>query len=400
MNWLFVVMLIEVCVGGGGRLLAIGPVTLRMILFATCLLTACGAVIFRWRTRDGQALALVLVLGYLLVHLPAVIIGAYRGADPLALLGDVQPSLYWLAAPFFAMVLGSVSMVRRSATLVWSSGLFLAVAYLAVLVALLAGVVNFRQVVASVAETGEFRTRGDGLLFYKGFLYLGIATVFLVSLRVRHWVPLMVLTLVALVLTLTRGFLLATGISTLLLLAYQRRTWQFVLGLGVALAALFVLWTFMPTLDVSVSESREISNAQRLGDLSFIASHATAATYLFGEGFGSLINSRFNVENTFLWALWKLGVVGVAFWLTPLVLCSYYFSRVPERASNPLACSFMFGVVLVYVETMTNPYLNNPIGLTFVMLAVFALRTLSMDAGRPQLQEPGTGRSLIQRGSA
>jgi hypothetical protein len=34
-------------------------------------------------------------------------------------------------------------------------------------------------------------------------------------------------------------------------------------------------------------------------------------------------------------------------------------------------------VILVYVQTLTNPYLNNPIGLSFVMVAIFSLKTLS-----------------------
>jgi hypothetical protein len=35
------------------------------------------------------------------------------------------------------------------------------------------------------------------------------------------------------------------------------------------------------------------------------------------------------------------------------------------------------------VQTVTNPYLNNPIGLSFVMAAIFSLQTLARRAPVP-----------------
>ena len=99
---------------------------------------------------------------------------------------------------------------------------------------------------------------------------------------------------------------------------------------------------------------------------------------LFGEGMGTLINDRINIENTFLWAFWRLGVVGVIFWMSPLIICFKYFLRI--KRCNPqfnLACAYLFSTILIYVQTLSNPYLNNAIGLSFVLVAIFSLRTLS-----------------------
>ena len=371
-----------------------------MVLFSVCLLTACLAAIFRWRPRDGQLLAMGLLCGYMLIYLVGTMVAGYRGAEPDVVFGEIQQSLYWLAAPFFAMVLQSRDIALRAGSMVWKAGILMAAIYLAALIGLAVGLLNFGTLYSIVSTTEEFRARGSGLLFYKGFLYLGIAIVFLMSLQVRFWVVGALVILVALVLTLTRGFVLATAISTLLLLLYQRRFLVFSYWLPVTLGALYVVWTYIPSVDTTIVSARDISNAQRVDDLSFIGAHMSTATILIGEGFGSLINNRVGIENTFLWAFWKLGLMGLTFWLTPLVLCLYYFARIPQRASNGLACAFMFGVVLVYTETATNPYLNNPIGLSFVMLALFSLRTLAKRRRNEPAMETGGSCVTDPRGAA
>jgi hypothetical protein len=44
--------------------------------------------------------------------------------------------------------------------------------------------------------------------------------------------------------------------------------------------------------------------------------------------------------------------------------------------------AFYFSVVLVYIQMLTNPYLTNPIGLSFVMMAIFSLRQLERQNSR------------------
>jgi len=374
---LFTVTVLELFVGGGGRLTEIGPVTLRMVLFAICLCAGLFVVSFR-RHADGQLLAVGLVSVYLLVHLPGLIVGALRGGQPSEMLSEVQPSLYFLAAPFFAVVLQSPSMVQRTANLVTLAGVLLAGAYFMVLTGLAIGLLDFVEVYTALSETGEIFFRGESFFFYKGFLYLGIAIVFLLAIRGRHWLPLLLLVAGALVMTLTRGFALSTSIAVLLMLAAQGRwRWVGIASFAVATAA-FLVWVYLPSLDEASLGQRDISNTQRLDDLAYIIENTSVGTLLLGEGFGSLINERLNIENTFLWVLWKLGIVGVVFWCAPIALCFYYYIRIPRRDRRyRLACAYFFGTVLIYIQTLTNPFLNNPIGLSFVLLAVFSLRTLS-----------------------
>jgi hypothetical protein len=381
-NFLYTITLFELFVGGGGRLTEVGPVTLRMIFFALLLMVGSFACFRTYRRGNGVLLAVELVICYLIVHLPALVMGDWQGALSEDVIPEFQQSLYWLAAPVFALVLQSPNMVRRTALVVKSAGIVLALTYIFVVIGILSGKVNFASLYLKLHETGEIVARGETFLFYKGFLYLGIAIIFFVATRPRFWVVSACLLGLALVMTLTRGFVAATSLALLLLLAFQRRRVALAIGVGAVAIGGLLLLVYLPT-DTLIA-NRELSTVQRLDDMKYMLDHVSASTVFFGEGFGTPINDRGSVENTFLWALWRMGVAGVVFWLIPFALCLLYFLRIPGRRSNGLACAYFFGIVLVYIETATNPYLNNPIGLSYAMAALFSLRTLSVEARRSE----------------
>ena len=378
MKTLFTIVAMELFIGGGGRLTTFGPMTLRMVLFAVCLCCSVYFALYRSQKGDGTPLALALAAGYLLVHLPAVLIGVIGGSLPGDITTEMQQSLYWLAAPFFAVALRSVDMVARAALLVRLAGVVLASGYLLTLAGLAVGAVDFVGLYARLNATGEFFFRGESFFFYKGFLYLGIATVFLLAMKHRYSQALLMTVIAALILTLTRGFVLSTSLAILLMLVALGRWRGVALAAIVVAAAAFMVWIYLPSIDDVFLGQREASNSQRGDDIAYMLDNVKVTTLMFGSGFGSTINERINIENTYLWALWKLGIAGLCFWLLPLILSFRYYRRVSRKSPQfNVACAFFFGTVVVYVQTMTNPYLNNPIGLSFVLIALFSLRTLS-----------------------
>jgi len=393
---LFTVTVLELFLGGGGRLTEAGPVTLRMLLFSICLCVGWLAVFFPRKRIDGMPLALGLVLAYLLVHLTSVSVGLIGGFSLPDILKELQQSLYWLAAPFFAAVLASSRQIQRTAALTQLAGLILAGIYFSIIVGIATRTLSFLAIFSFLSDQGEVSSRGGALLFYKGFLYLSIALVFLVAIRGRYWFPASIFVASALVLTLTRGLIVATSFTLLMLLVVQRRKGALAVSLVLVAVAAFLVWVYLPSINDAIIYSREASNRQRLDDMDFMVHYATLKTVLLGEGYGSLIDERLNIENTFLWALWKLGVLGLAFWITPLVLCVRYFLAIPNGRANSVACAFLFGTILIYIQTMSNPYLNNPIGLSFVMLALFSLRTMAFQ----RTTGPGLGPITWRRSAA
>jgi hypothetical protein len=377
MRALFTISLLELFMGGGGRLMAIGPVSLRMVLFAACLAATAVAILFPRRRSDGVLLAMLLVLVYLLVHVGSLLVGVIQSNDPSQLFAEFQQSLYWLAAPFFALMIQSEDDVRRYAALTQGAGVALACIYVLILAGLITGAIPLSLVRTILSRGGEISFRGGEFFIYKGFAYLGISIAFLVAIRGKYWALLAGFVSIAMILTFTRGFILSTSVGVLIMLCVQRR-WRVAVPalLLTAAAAIFIL-VYLPSVDPEGLGNRDQSTNQRIEDMNYMLYHARANTFLVGEGYGAMINTRPNIENTFLWALWKLGTIGLIFWTIPLALCIYYYNKIPDSRTNPLANAYLFGTVVVYVQTSTNPVLNNPIGLSFVMLAIFSLRMLS-----------------------
>jgi hypothetical protein len=252
---------------------------------------------------------------------------------------------------------------------------------------LLSGTIHLGSVRAILGPSGEISFRSGSFFIYKGFLYLGISIVFFFAMRGRYWKSLAALVAVAVTLSFTRGFVLSTATGILLMFFIQGK-WRLAVPVMLLIGgAAFLVWIYLPSLNPTVLASHELSSNQRVEDITYMLYHATANTFLFGEGYGSLINDRFQIENSFLWALWKFGTIGLVFWMLPLSLCVYYYLKIADRRSNPLANAFLFGTVLVYVQTITNPFLNNPIGLSFVMLALFSLRILSRRGSIPVVHD-------------
>jgi len=379
MRALYTVTVLELFLGGGGRLLEFGPVTLRMMLFALCICASMVLLVFH-KNNDGGVVLLSLGLSvvYMLVHGFGVFNGAVKGADWADLLSDAQPSLYWMLAPFFAIMLGSVSVVRSTATMLCMSGVVLAIMYLISVAGLWSGILEFDKFYQTLDSTGEFFFRGENFFFYKGFLYLAISTVFLMLMKNRLSNIALFLVIVALTLTLTRGFVISTAAAIIFMLFGLRRWKSLAVAFVLTLVSGFFVWFYLPGMSAGFSEQREVSNNVRLDDLSFMLENASASTLIIGEGFGSYINERLNIENSFLWIGWKMGVVGLIFWLFPLVMAFIYYHRIDENDLNyHLGCAFFYSILLVYIQTASNPFLNNPIGLSFVLISLFSLRTLA-----------------------
>jgi hypothetical protein len=262
------------------------------------------------------------------------------------------------------------------------AGVVLSCVYIAILLGLVSGVLPVRLVQSLLSNSGEIAFRSEEFFIYKGFIYLGISTVFFFAIRGRLWMPLATLTSLAMVLTFTRGFVISASVAILVLLCVQGR-WRAAIPavLATALAAFFV-WVYQASDNADVAARQDWSTNQRIEDMTYMFYHVTPTTLIFGNGYGSLINNRYNIENTFLWVLWKLGTAGLLFWILPLALCVYYYTRIPDWRTNSLANAFLFGTVLIYVQSITNPFLNNPVGVAFVILAIFSLRILSRSTVR------------------
>ncbi len=178
--------------------------------------------------------------------------------------------------------------------------------------------------------------------------------------------------------SLTRGLVLALILTLPVVLVADRRWKVMSVGLAVITLGLVMGSNSFSIDDLVAMGDRLQSVTQRLEDMSYIVRHLDISTLIFGEGLGSYINFRPNIENSYLWALWKLGLLGLTFWLLPLLVCTWFFVQIRfGSAVHSLATAYYGGVLVLYIVTISNPFINNPIGLSYLLIAMFSLRTLA-----------------------
>jgi hypothetical protein len=376
---LFPIVLSEAVLGGGGRTFAIGPISLRMVLFAVSVVTWITIMLASTRRRDGVGLATLLIAAFVAGLTPGLLVDVERGTNLTTMGAELQPLLFWLIAPLFAMALHDVAAVRKAANILMYGGVAVGAVTLLIMLGLQLGVVNFGRFYAWASDTNElfFRTRTS--FFYKGHFYVGIGFIFCLVLLPRWWKTMFAIAALSIGLSLTRGLYLAIVIATVLSFVSARRSFA-VIAIGLAGIAVAVFYGDA-LLNLLYDPSRLISSQTRSRDFTYFMVTFDYDTLLFGDGTGVLLNGRHSIENSYIWAMWRFGIGGLLFWLTPLILSTRYFLSIRRDSEvHQLASAFFFGMIMLYVLTFTNPFINNSIGMAYALCTIFALRRLSLSA--------------------
>jgi hypothetical protein len=378
---LYLLVLTEAVLGGGGRFFPVGPVTLRMLLFATCL--GVWLLAFGYRKRpEGQWLAFLLVYSFIGSLLFGLLVDATSGASWSRIAAEIQPLLFWLTAPFVAMAIDSPAMVKRSAQIIMYGGCLVACVILAITGALAVGLLPLAQFYTWSLNSGELFFRSDISFFYKGLFYVAVALVFTVVLKPRLWLVMSAILAFAIAASLTRGLMLASVLTVIFALMSARRhgTVLILVLIGTAISGLYG----QDLIEVLFRDSsRASSSSVRAADMLSFWEGFDGATLFFGDGAGTLLNGRQGVENSYLWAIWRFGIVGLAFWLSPVIISFHYYRKIRRHSPfHKIASAFFYGMVMLSMQTAFNPFLNNSIGISYALLAVFSLRRL----GRKQVE--------------
>jgi hypothetical protein len=321
------------------------------------------------------ATANLLVLGFIISLLPGLLVDASWGTPSRIIVAGVQPLLFWLTAPFFALALQDVRLVQRGASILLLGGVTVA-AFTAILnIGLYAGFVGFGSLYAWANETEEMFFRGTTNFFYKGHFFVGIALVFCVVMTPRWWKTMAGVLMLSLALSLTRGLYVAVVLALALSFLSQRRHIYIIAAVSVTVVIAVFYSQFI--IDLIFDPTRVTSSQTRSRDLAAFISIFVYRTLLFGEGFGKLLNGRASVENSYLWILWRFGFIGLSFTIIPLVASMRYYFAIPKDSNvHSLASAYFFGTIMLYILTGFNPFINNSIGIMYMLCSLFSLRRL------------------------
>lgn len=365
------IILIELVLGGGGRFIEFGGITSRMFLFSFALTFAFIHISITRKINKEHTFLVILFSLILFFHL---ILGLFYNANNQNIIEDIKPLLYFYMLLYFSLFIKSIEQIKVVKKIIFYGSLILSISYILVLLSLYYGYIDLKSFYDQQYEIGEIYFRGDNLFFYKGFLYMCIGYIFVLTSDRKYKIPLLILYFTCIFLTLTRGFIIFTSIISLFYVYFINKNTPFKIIFTFVIIGLTSM--FIGEI-VEMFHDRVESDVVRYTQMYQVSESITPISLLFGHGFGIGVQDRpVHMENSFLEIFHKQGLIGILFWLL-LFIYSYvlYFKM---KANRNIALPFLLSITFIYLQSLTNPFVNNPIGLSMVLLSIVVLTRLKI----------------------
>ena len=376
---IFVITLLELFVGGGGRIFEIGGATLRILLFFVNIIIAVVLYIYRSRIPKYVLLLSTVVFGILLFY---TVLGWTNGAPFKLIAEDVKPLSYLFSIIFFSYYIDSGQRVHLVVSLIKKTSLFMALAYIGVQTLFFLGKLDFMwfyNYAITTLSPSDFIFRGaQGLFFYKGFIYMVVGLIFWIHTESKRKGPAILIIMTAMVLTGTRGFILMFGFLYVLFYGIP-----LLLRLNVKillLAVLLVLGSIYFFGNFELGD-KALSDSIRMQQLVQVWERIDPISFFIGHGFGIGVPVReVHMEIGYLEVFHKQGILGLSLWAAFFIVL---YNTCVRGANFPgIRRAFFLGILFVILLSLTNPVFNNPIGISLFMIAFPALRQLNNAEGK------------------
>lgn len=364
-NFFIVVIFFELIFGGGGRLVEVGPLSLRMIFWFFASALSLFIIIFKGKLPYDISIIVLIYFGLLIF---AALNGILNGASFSSVFIDIKPLLFIIFIFFLYYFINNIKKIQLLNKLFRYVPILMSIIYLIILYLLLNDKINFLNFYALTKKSDEFFFRGtEGYFSYKGFLYLGIGIFFWIYSESRKSLKIIsiLILLTALVLSGTRGYLLFLSVILFFSLILPKLLKGNILIIIASFIILFIAIKFLSQANLG---NREESNSVRIVQLQQVFNSATPTSLIFGHGFGIGVPVRpIHMEVAYAEIFHKQGIIGLIFWL----ILIYYIIKSYESIKNPaykfIVKPYFFASLFVVLMSFTNPYLNNPIGLTVIL---------------------------------
>lgn len=368
---LFIPIFYELVIGGSGHYLELGSMTARMFLYFIAILIS----IVYYSVKKVIKKDIVIIIGAVtFTCLFSALVGFLNHAPIGSILEDFKPLSFFYILLFFSLAIKNVEDIKKINTIIKVGSMILALVYIVVMLLLLTGKIDFLTFYARQSEIGEVMFRNETLFFYKGFLYLCVGFFFfLLSKGKYNTVPLLIL-FASIVLTLTRGFIL----FTVLILAYYVFfiSKNILLKWGLFLMGLFAIIMLIPILFETLGDKSD-SDTVRYAQIDQVISAINPISFMIGHGFGVGVPVRtVHMELSFLEIFHKQGIIGLSFWFGLFMHIFIMYYNLHIKKYKDLALPFLLSVVFIILQSMTNPYMNNPIGLTMILITIVVFSKL------------------------
>lgn len=362
-------ILLEIFLCGSGQVLKIyGNFTLKMLNYVVML--AIGLIfIIRYKSVNNSVVVVSLIYTYLFfVGTMFSIIN-----DGITnLYEDLSPLLYFYTIFYFYYTLKNEKIIELVKKIVQFSSLLLAILYLFYIILINVGFLSFPIVYAFFENTSDIMFRGEnGEFFYKGFLYLPIGLCFFICNNKPFSIQSIIL-LLAIYFTKTRGFYIMTLLAYILYYIFKLRESHYKvkkIQLVFFFVSIILVAYSINTYYSSMFSDRESGTQLRVDQFKQVFERINVMSVLFGHGFGIGIPAReIHMENSYLEIFHKQGILGLMFWFYLLISSILNFNKI-ENSQKIKMLPFILSILTIYIQSIFNPYINNPIGMAFILIS-------------------------------
>jgi len=363
---------LDLFAGGGGRFVQWNGLSLRYALFffQFFFLFYCFSLGLKFSGYVYKS-----TIAFLCFISCFVFIGQLNGHDLGKALFNIKPLLFFLWLPSLYFLIRSEEHIVKMLKLLYFSAFFVATLHVLLSFLIYVDLVSFSSVYESFLYSKEFLWRGKSFFFYKGVVYISIAFIMVLSLhKIIHFPFLRLFSIIALtsiLITFTKGIVLTTLIMVMFVLLLKKKYMLAFLMLVLMSIALYYILLYRQGL-----ENPEGSLNVRLRDISFIIDNTDAFTLFFGHGFGWTINNRQNIENSLLWFFSHSGLVGVIISILPYIYVVIKSSMFQQEL-RPYRIFLLASLGFMYLISLTNPFINNPLGLGWLLLCLVCANILA-----------------------
>ncbi|MFA6275874.1 MAG: hypothetical protein WC622_03945 [Pedobacter sp.] len=368
---LLVPIVYELVMGGGGHYLEIGSLTFRMVSFLVVMSISTIFVFIKGVIRK-DIVVIIAILTFLTLF--SSVVGFINNAPIGKILEEIKPLIFFYMLLFFSLTIKDINDIRKISTIIKTGAILMALIYITILALLLLGKINFMAFYTKQNAIGEVMFRNELLFFYKGFIYLCIGFFFFLLSDNKYKKLAMILLFFSILLTLTRGFILFTLVITLYYVFFiNKKVYAKYLVFFIGIAAMVIV---SPYITSSFGDKSK-SNAIRYIQIEQVLDSVTPLSFFIGHGLGIGVPIRENgMEISFLEIFHKQGIIGVSCWLAMFFYIFLMYFNIKEKRYRIIALPFLLSVAFVILQSTTNPYMNNPIGLSIILITIVVFSRL------------------------
>lgn len=371
-------IIIEMVLGGSGRLVSLGPATFKMYLCTIAILVSFLYILFYGKINQDFFL---LLSSFTFLIIGGSINGLINGANISNILLDVKPLVYMYMLIFFYYTINysNVFLIQK---LIKVNVIVLSFLFLIFLYALLSGLIPFEAFYTLVDDNDRYSDimfKGtEGFFFYKGFIYFVIGLFFFVFTSVKRKAIFVGYLLLILLLTLVRGFLVDIVCTVFFYFIFIKKMkikkHVLIIFLFLICSAIITFFFLMDDYATLIGDKTD-SDYIRILQLQQVYERISFWSFFIGHGFGTGVPVReIHMEIAYLEIFHKQGIIGILFWVYFFFIATKDFFRI--RQNRNLALPFYLAIIVIYVQSFTNPYLNNPIGMSINILSLVVLKVL------------------------